>query len=132
MRACLIFVLIGFGSSGTAFGQEPYGDIGGLPVAKPEDKVDVKLVQPPEGALVLFDGKNLDGWEMRGGGQAAWKLVEGAMQAAKGDLVTKQKFSGAFTLHVEFRVPYMPKAKGQARGNSGVYLQGRYELQVLD
>jgi hypothetical protein len=51
---------------------------------------------------------------------------------ASGDIVSKQKFDGKFKLHVEFRVPYMPKASGQGRGNSGVYLQGRYEVQVLD
>ena len=46
--------------------------------------------------------------------------------------MTKQKFDGSFKLHIEFRVPYMPDAKGQGRGNSGVYVQGRYEVQVLD
>ena len=46
--------------------------------------------------------------------------------------MTKDKFDGNFKLHVEFRVPYMPQAKGQGRGNSGVYVQGRYEVQVLD
>ena len=54
------------------------------------------------------------------------------MQVSGGDIITKQKFDGKFKLHVEFRVPYMPKASGQGRGNSGVYLQGRYEVQVLD
>jgi len=46
--------------------------------------------------------------------------------------VTKQKFAGKFKLHVEFRVPYEPGNGGQGRGNSGVYLQGRYEVQILD
>ena len=54
------------------------------------------------------------------------------MQVQGGDIITKQKFDGKFKLHVEFRVPYVPKASGQGRGNSGVYLQGRYEVQVLD
>src|SRR5207253_7800078 len=54
------------------------------------------------------------------------------MQVHGGDVVTKHKFEGRFKLHVEFRVPYMPKASGQGRGNSGVYVQGRYEVQVLD
>jgi hypothetical protein len=64
---------------------------------------------------------------------ATWKLVEGgAMQVQGGDIRTKETFDGTFILHVEFRVPYMPKASGQGRGNSGVYLQGRYEVQVLD
>src|SRR5439155_12529869 len=47
-------------------------------------------------------------------------------------IVTKEKFGGDFKLHVEFRVPYLPTATGQGRGNSGVYVQGRYEVQVLD
>jgi hypothetical protein len=81
----------------------------------------------------LFDGKSLDGWSKRDGKEAGFKLLSGGiMQVSGGDIVTKDKFDGKFTLHVEFRVPFMPKAKGQARGNSGVYLQGRYEVQVLD
>jgi hypothetical protein len=111
-----------------------YGDIGDLKLNKPEDKVDVKAVPPPEGAIVLFDGKSVDNWERRDGKEAPeWKVLEGgAMEAKGGDIITKQKFEGHFKLHVEFRVPYMPEAKGQGRGNSGVYVQGRYEVQVLD
>src|ERR1700686_4870900 len=54
------------------------------------------------------------------------------MQVKGGNIITKEEFDGKFKLHVEFRVPYLPKATGQERGNSGVYLQGRYEVQVLD
>ncbi len=111
-----------------------YGDISDLKLAKPEDKEDVKSTPPPEGAIVLFDGKSLDGWTKTDGKPSAWKLVDGgAVQVAGGgNIITEKKFDGAFKLHVEFRVPYMPTAKGQGRGNSGVYVQGRYEVQVLD
>lgn len=77
----------------------------------------------PSGAIVLFDGKSIDQWENA-------KLVDGQYLGATNP-VTKQQF-GDHTLHVEFRTPFMPAARGQARGNSGVYIQGRYELQVLD
>jgi eukaryotic-like serine/threonine-protein kinase len=110
-----------------------YGDLTGLEILKPEDTVDVQSVPPPPGAVVLFDGKSLDNWAKASGGPATWKLLpNGIMEVSGGNIVTKQKFDGAFKVHVEFRVPYLPKAKGQARGNSGVYLQGRYEVQILD
>lgn len=77
--------------------------------------------KPPEGAIVLFDGSNAD--EFNNG-----HVVDGLLQA---DCDTKRKF-GDHTLHIEFRTPFKPTARGQARGNSGVYIQSRYELQVLD
>ncbi len=110
-------------------------DISDLKVAKPEDKEDIKSTPPPKGAIVLFDGKDLDQWTKTNGKDAAgWKLVDGgaAQVNGTGNIITKEKFDGHFKLHVEFRVPYMPQASGQGRGNSGVYLQGRYEVQVLD
>jgi hypothetical protein len=62
-----------------------------------------------------------------------WRLVDGAMEIkpGSGSIATKRKFKD-FKLHVEFRTPFMPEARGQGRGNSGVYLQNRYEIQVLD
>jgi hypothetical protein len=78
--------------------------------------------KPPAGASVLFDGSSADAFE-RG------RIVMEDLLAA--DCETKQKF-GDHTLHLEFRTPFKPAARGQARGNSGVYIQGRYELQVLD
>jgi hypothetical protein len=118
----------------TTFALAQYGDISDLKLLKPEDKQDVKSTPPPAGAVVLFDGKSLDNWVKARGKEApaSWKLMHDAMQVSGGDIKTKQTFGGNFLLHVEFRVPYMPKASGQGRGNSGVYLQGRYEVQVLD
>ena len=121
-------------AASAADGPAPYGDISGLKLARPEDKIDAPSVPPPPGALVLFDGTNLDPWVAKDGrSPARWELVGGgAMQVRGGDIKTRRAFDGHVKLHVEFRVPYMPEAKGQARGNSGVYLQGRYEVQVLD
>jgi hypothetical protein len=111
-----------------------YGDISDLKIAKPEDKEDVKSTPPPSGAKVLFDGKSLDGWvKLDGKSAPSWQLLDGGViQVKGGNIRTKDTFGGHFKLHVEFRVPYLPDQKGQARGNSGVYLQGRYEVQVLD
>ena len=77
---------------------------------------------PPADAIVLFDGKTADTFQ---GGKIS---PEGWLQEGP---TSKQKFQSQ-TLHVEFMLPYMPFARGQGRGNSGVYLQGRYETQVLD
>jgi hypothetical protein len=89
--------------------------------------------RPPEGAVVLFDGSSLEQWQTRDAKPATWKLLPGGvMEVAKGgDVVSKEKF-GDHVLHLEFRLPYMPHDFGQGRGNSGVYLQTRYEVQVLD
>ena len=78
----------------------------------------------PEGAIVLFDGKNAD--EFREG---AAKLTEDGLLMQGSN---SKKLFGSGKLHVEFMLPYEPKGRGQGRGNSGVYLQGRYEVQVLD
>jgi hypothetical protein len=114
----------------------PYPENTSLTILKPEDKQDVVVTPPPSGALVLFDGTSLEQWvKTDGKSPAGWKPVAGsAMQvmAGSGSIMTRQKYDGHFKLHLEFRVPYLPSAKGQARGNSGVYLQGRYEVQILD
>jgi hypothetical protein len=98
-----------------------------------QDDVDAPMVPPPKNAVVLFDGNDLSKWVARNGGEAKWEVKEGYVQVVPktGDIHTKEPFTD-FQLHVEFWLPHMPEAKGQARANSGVYLQGRYEVQVLD
>jgi hypothetical protein len=85
---------------------------------------------PPDGAIVLL-GKDFTGWVGNDGQPAKWPFADGILAVGKGNIHTEKTF-GDGLLHVEFNVPYMPDAKGQARGNSGVYVQGRYEVQVLD
>ena len=91
---------------------------------------------PPSDAIVLFDGKNLDQWEFRGKRDvpaAKWKLENGYMQVANsaGDAVTKEKF-GDMQLHIEWASPLEILGNSQMRGNSGIIVMSRYEIQVLD
>ena len=87
--------------------------------------------EPPKGAVVLFDGKDLSKWQKYPAGEPSWKVVDGAMEVAMGDIITKDKFRD-MKLHLEFMPPHMPDARGQARGNSGVFVMDNYEVQVLD
>lgn len=109
---------------------------GDLHIARPEDKQDANSTPAPAGATVLFDGtaESLKAnWQKQdGGGAPAWEVKDGAAQVKGGSIVTKEKFDEPILLHVEFRTPYQPDKTGQLRGNSGVYLQGRYEVQILD
>ena len=89
-------------------------------------------VTPPSDAIVLFDGKDLSQWrDKKTGGPAPWKIEDGVMVSAKGDIQTTNQF-GNIQLHLEFKEPTPPKGEGQGRGNSGVFLMGQYEIQVLD
>lgn len=87
----------------------------------------------PSDAIVLFDGSNLDEWETNKGGKAKWKLEDGAMTVVKksGSIKTKRSF-GDCQLHIEWRSPAVVVDDSQDRGNSGVFFQSRYEVQVLD
>jgi hypothetical protein len=99
---------------------------------------EIKVITPgavPSDAIVLFDGKNLDQWEStKDGGAAKWKLEDGAMTVVggAGGISTKKLF-GDCQLHIEWRSPMEgDEKKGQGKGNSGVFLQGIYEVQVLN
>src|SRR5262245_51893170 len=103
-------ILLAIANAGCA--QDFYGSIADLKLADPADAKDTPSVAPPKDAIVLFDGKSLDGWTKKDGKSAAhWKLAGGGIVQVRGggDIITKQKFDGKFKLHVEFRVPYMPK-----------------------
>ena len=92
-----------------------------------------KPVAPPKGAVVLFDGSSLAAWQTSGGQPAGWKINDGAMEIVpgSGEIQTKDAF-GDVQLHFEWSTPEPPSGIGQDRGNSGIFLMGLYELQVLD
>jgi hypothetical protein len=91
--------------------------------------------ESPSDATILFDGKNLDNWVSLDGTAPKWTLKDGVMTVMPNgkDIKTKKEF-GDFQLHVEWRAPAEvdPTKTGQGRGNSGIFLQDRYEVQVLD
>jgi hypothetical protein len=88
---------------------------------------------PPSDAVVLFDGKSLARWRSSDGSPAKWQIKPGYMEVAPGtgDIHTADSF-GDCQLHIEWATPAIVKGEGQERGNSGVYLMSRYEIQVLD
>jgi hypothetical protein len=89
------------------------------------------LAPAPSDAVVLFSGTDLAAWKRDDGGPASWKVADGAMQMSGGGMQTREEF-GDIQLHLEWASPAEVKGEGQGRGNSGVYFQGRYEIQVLD
>ncbi len=106
----------------------------------PEPKTEPKIIDPgdasraPSDAIVLFDGKDLSNWvTVNGGAPAKWDVKDGAMVVVRGTgaIRTKQEFDDV-QLHIEWATPAEVVGEGQGRGNSGVFLQGKYEVQVLD
>jgi len=88
---------------------------------------------PPSDAIVLFDGTDLSAWTGADGDPAGWQVEDDAMTVVggTGDIITRKGF-GDVQLHIEWRTPAEVVGEGQGRGNSGVYLMRRYEVQVLD
>ena len=95
----------------------------------------VKMATSASGeAIMLFGGTDFSHWTADGGKDVAWNIVDGAMKIVpkSGSIMTKRDFTD-FKMHIEFKTPQMPpNVKGQGRGNSGVYIQRRYEVQILD
>ncbi|MBK8976539.1 MAG: ThuA domain-containing protein [Planctomycetes bacterium] len=91
-----------------------------------------RFASPPDGAVRLFDGESTAAWQQPDGAPIRWAVADGALvvEPGKGSIQTLDSFTD-FVLHVGFRVPHDDR-QGQSRGNSGVYLQRRYEVQILD
>lgn len=87
----------------------------------------------PSDAIVLFDGHDLSQWRDAKGGPARWLVKDGYFQIVPGTgMIHTARAFGDVQLHIEWSAPTPPTGEGQERGNSGVFLQGRYEVQVLD
>lgn len=93
------------------------------------ESAGVVCIAPPSDAVVLFDGTSLDAW-MSGGKEPAWEIKDGVLFAKRKYLETKEKF-GAIQLHFEWKLPTGIKVHGQKGGNSGCFLMGLYEVQIL-
>ncbi len=114
-----------------------------VPILNTYDSPQPKVVSPglttadngvtvPSDAVILFDGKDLSEWSSKNG-EPKWAVHDGMFTVTKGtgDIATKKEF-GDFQLHIEFMHPADITGEGQMRGNSGIFLQGLYEIQVLE
>lgn len=89
--------------------------------------------EPPEDAIILFDGTSMDAWMRPDGQPPGWSIEDGMLviNPGRGDIITREKF-GDIQLHLEWSIPVDVRGSAQGRGNSGIFLQSRYEVQVLD
>jgi len=103
-------------------------------VVTPGNTTKNAAMTAPSDALVLFDGKDLSQWKSaKDNGDAKWNVHDGVFTVDKeaGDILTKKDF-GDYQLHLEWQVPVGIEGKNQARGNSGIFMQDKYEIQILD
>jgi hypothetical protein len=102
------------------------------PIVTPKP-YDADAAKAPADAIALFDGTaaSLKNWTTTKGDPTTWKRVNGSLESGRGYVQSKGRF-GSCQLHIEFATPSVAKGKGQGRGNSGVFLMGQYEIQVLD
>lgn len=157
MRACYLLALAGLASphlsTSAAEKKEQPMTPGGVYRAHDMQRPRPQVVAPagfssqekagtaPSDAIVLFDGKNLSKWQREprkdsppGDDKPQWKLENGYMEIVgkSGGIRTREKFKGDYQLHIEWATPAAVSGKGQGRGNSGVYVAGFPEIQVLD
>jgi hypothetical protein len=127
----------GAGGTNGGSGSGPSEMVGGAGSLAPAAAGGATGTEVPDAErIVLFDGSNLDAWVSRNtGGPAGWQVVgDGSMVVTPGtgDIISRQPFDDVF-VHVEYKTPALPaNVTGQDRGNSGIYLKGMYEVQVLD
>ncbi|HQL21548.1 MAG TPA: DUF1080 domain-containing protein, partial [Opitutaceae bacterium] len=133
MKARLSFVALL--ASATALLSAETGDPAATEIWSPVPAVVTPgtATTAPSDAIVLFDGTSLDAWTSDKGAPAGWTVEDGVLtiKPGSGSIVTKQAFADC-QLHIEWRSPAAVTGEGQNRGNSGVYLQNRYEVQILD
>lgn len=118
----LAIVLLATGSS-----RIPDEYISGIKWPEPPVVYPGDFIRPPADAVVLFDGTNLNAFE----NGDKWLVKDGYCQVQGGGITSKQSF-GDCQLHLEFATPAEVSGNGQGRGNSGLYLMGKYEVQILD
>ena len=100
-------------------------------IVKPGEQFSQKA-SPPGDAIVLFNGKDFSKWQSGQGGEVKWKIEDDYMETTRTGIIrTKDQF-GDFQMHLEFATPSKVEGSGQGRGNNGVNIYGRYEIQVLD
>lgn len=136
-KTAFLLLFACFCAMAPAFGQYDLTKPEQTEVWDPEPTVVTPALMPnapPSDAIILFDGTQLDQWVGKDGNPAKWMVKDGCMTVAAGagEIKTKESF-GDFQLHVEWRSPMESDSlKGQAKGNSGIFLQSRYEVQVLN
>ena len=101
------------------------------PMVVPGVTNDIPVPAPADAVMLLGIADDLSSWQMTDGSAPAWTMKGGVLQAGKGVLQTKREFAD-FQLHVEFATPVEVKGNSQERGNSGVFLLGKFEIQILD
>jgi hypothetical protein len=126
-RLSFLALILSLGMSSLTNAADPREYQSGKVWPEPKVVTPGEGTAPPSDAIVLFDGTNLDAWK----GGDKWKIADGIATVSGGGIETKQKF-GDMQFHIEWASPAEVKGNGQGRGNSGVYIMGKYEVQILD
>ncbi|WP_126970727.1 3-keto-disaccharide hydrolase [Gynurincola endophyticus] len=128
-----VFLAVCTLTASSLFAQERNGDPKLTESWKPVPPVVNTQAAVPGDAIILFDGKNMNGWKHKDGSAVKWDVKDGILtvKGGTGEIISQQSF-GDCQLHIEWRTPATVKGEGQGRGNSGIFLMSTYELQVLD